>query len=51
MQMHYMNIYAIQLQDIYGKLNDMITEESLADEELGSKMRTALQTVVGRWRP
>jgi chromosome segregation ATPase len=43
--------YVDQLQDIYDKLNDMITEESLADEELGSKMRTALQTVVGRWRP
>ena len=44
-------VYVDQLQDIYNKLNDMITEESLADEELGSKMRTALQTVVGRWRP
>lgn len=44
-------VYVDQLQDIYGKLNDMITEESLEDEELGNKMRTALQTVVGRWRP
>ena len=44
-------VYVDQLQDIYGKLNDMISEESIHDEELGSKMRTALQTVVGRWRP
>lgn len=44
-------VYVDQLQDIYDKLNDMITEESLKDEELGNKMRTALQTVVGRWRP
>ena len=44
-------VYVDQMQDIYDKLNDMITEESLKDEELGAKMRTALQTVVGRWRP
>jgi len=44
-------VYVDQLQDIYDKLNDMITEESLEDEELGAKMQTALQTVVGRWRP
>jgi len=44
-------VYVDQLQDIYDKLNDMITEESLKDEELGAKMQMALQTVVGRWRP
>ena len=44
-------VYVDQLQDIYDKLNDMITEESLKDEELGAKMQMALQTVVGRWKP
>lgn len=44
-------VYVDQLQDIYDKLNDMITEESIKDEELGAKMQMALQTVVGRWRP
>lgn len=44
-------VYVDQLQDIYGKLNDMISEEMLHDEEMGKKMQTALQTVVGRWRP
>lgn len=44
-------VYTDQLQDIYGRLNDMISEEMLHDEELGAKMRTALQTIVGRWRP
>ena len=44
-------VYVDQLQDIYDKLNDMITEESLKDEGLGTKMQMALQTVVGRWRP
>jgi len=44
-------VYVDQLQDIYDKLNDMITEESLNDEELGTKMKTALQMVIGRWNP
>ncbi len=44
-------VYVDQLQDIYFKLNDMITEESNNDEEAAAKMRSALQTVIGRWTP
>ena len=44
-------VYVDQLQDIYYKLNDMITEECLTNEEVGAKMKGALQTVIGGWRP
>lgn len=44
-------VYVDQLQDIYFKICDIITEENQRDEATGAKMQTALQTVVGRWRP
>ena len=42
-------VYIDQLQDIYIRLNDMISEESIHDEEMGDKMRAALKTVIERW--
>ena len=44
-------VYVDQLQDIYFKINDLITEESLHNEEAGNKMRAALQKIVEGWRP
>ena len=44
-------VYVDQLQDIYYKINDLITEESMKDEETGTKMRSALQKLIGEWRP
>lgn len=40
-----------QLQDIYYKINDLITEESQHDEETGAKMAGALRKLVEAWRP
>ena len=40
-----------QLQDIYFKICDIITEESLKDEATGAKMQAALQKIVEGWRP
>lgn len=40
-----------QLQDIYFKICDVITEENLHDEETGAKMQAALQKIIGDWRP
>lgn len=44
-------LYVDQLQDIYYKINDIITEQNLHDEDLGAKMQTALQKIVEGWRP
>nr|AHF24048.1 hypothetical protein [uncultured bacterium Contig643] len=44
-------VYVDQLQDIYFKICDIITEENIRDEETGAKMQTALQKVIGGWRP
>ena len=40
-----------QLQDIYYKINDLITEESQHDKETGAKMAGALRKLVEGWRP
>ena len=42
-------MYIDQLQDIYIRLNDMISEESINDEKMGDKMRAALKTIIERW--
>ena len=44
-------LYVDQLQDIYYKINDIITEQNLHDEDLGAKMQAALQKIVEGWRP
>lgn len=44
-------VYVDQLQDIYYKINDIITEENLHDEETGAKMQAALQKIVEGWKP
>ena len=44
-------VYVDQLQDIYFKICDIITEENQRDEATGAKMQTALQKIVGGWRP
>lgn len=40
-----------QLQDIYFKINDLITEQNERDPELGLKMQNALQKLIEGWRP
>lgn len=44
-------VYVDQLQDIYFKINDIITEENLRDEATGAKMQAALQRIIEGWRP
>ena len=44
-------VYVDQLQDIYFKICDIITEENQRDEATGAKMQTALQKRVEGWRP
>ena len=44
-------VYVDQLQDIYFKICDIITEENQRDEATGAKMQTALQKIVKGWRP
>ena len=44
-------VYVDQLQDIYFKISDIITEESLHDEQTSEKMRAALRMIVEGWRP
>ena len=44
-------VYVDQLQDIYFRICDIITEENLHDEEAGARMQAALQKVVEGWRP
>ena len=44
-------VYVDQLQDIYFKINDIITEENLRDEATGAKMQAALQKIIEGWRP
>ena len=44
-------LYVDQLQDIYYKINDIITEQNLHDEDLGAKMQAALQKIVEGWKP
>ena len=39
------------LQDIYFRINEIITEEKLHDPETGAKMQGALQKIVETWRP
>lgn len=40
-----------QLQDIYYKINDLITGERERDEAYGIKLQAALQKIVEGWRP
>ena len=40
-----------QLQDIYCKINDLITGERERDEAYGIKLQAALQKIVEGWRP
>ena len=40
-----------QLQDVYFKINDLITEQNERDPELGLKMQNALQKLIEGWRP
>lgn len=44
-------VYVDQLQDIYFRINDLITEERERDEASGIKMQAALQKIVEGWRP
>ena len=44
-------IYMDDLQDIYYKINDIITEQNQLDEATGAKMQAALRQVVEGWRP
>lgn len=44
-------VYVDQLQDIYFKICDIITEENQRDEATGAKMQAALQKIVEGWRP
>ena len=44
-------VYVDQLQDIYFKICDIITEENIHDEITGAKMQAALQKIVEGWRP
>ena len=44
-------VYVDQLQDIYFKICDIITEENLKDGATGAKMQAALQKIVEGWRP
>lgn len=43
-------VYVDQLQDIYFKINDIITEQNEEDPEAGFKMQRALETLIERWR-
>jgi len=44
-------VYIDQLQDIYFKISDIITEEYLHDEATAEKMQAALRMIVEGWRP
>ena len=44
-------VYVDQLQDVYFRINDLITEQSSVDEEVSAKMQAALQKIVEAWRP
>ena len=44
-------VYVDQLQDIYFRINDLITEERERNEASGIKMQAALQKIVEGWRP
>lgn len=44
-------VYVDQLQDVYFKICEIITEESMNDEATGAKMQAALQKIVEDWRP
>lgn len=44
-------VYVDQLQDIYFKIRDIITEENQRDGATGAKMQAALQKIVEGWRP
>lgn len=44
-------VYVDQLQDVYFKICDIITEENQRDETTGAKMQAALQKIVEGWRP
>jgi len=42
-------VYVDQLQDVYWKINEVITDEE--DEQLQEKLRGALQKVIEGWKP
>lgn len=44
-------VYTDQLQDIYYKINEIITSENENDPDLGDKMRNALRIIIGGWNP
>lgn len=44
-------LYVDQLQDTYFKINDLITEENLRDEDTSAKMQAALQKIIEGWKP
>lgn len=44
-------VYADQLQDVYWKMNEIITEQNEKDPELGAKLQGALGKIVEAWRP
>ena len=43
--------YVDQLQDIYWKINEIITQQNDEAPEIGAKMQGALQKIVEAWRP
>ena len=44
-------VYMDELQDIYWKINELITEQNEADLEIGLKMQNAIKNVIEKWRP
>ena len=44
-------VYVDQLQDIYWKINEIITNQNEEDPDIGAKMQGALQKIVEAWRP
>ena len=44
-------VYMDELQDIYWKINELITEQNEADPEIGLKMQNAIKNVIEKWRP
>ncbi len=44
-------VYVDQLQDIYWKINEIISEQNEEAPDVGAKMQGALQKIVEAWRP
>lgn len=44
-------VYVDQMQDVYFRINDLITEQNSVDEEVGAKMQAALQKIIEGWKP